>query len=96
MQDKDQRNFELEEPKHHNGPTRYACLMTTNRTDLFDFVKSLSCVADVQMDGEERGLISIIDEHDADEAWHYIRSELEDEARMVPLDKIWQDAISWL
>jgi hypothetical protein len=39
--------------------------------------------------------VDIKNEYDPDEAWHYIRTELEDEANYVHLDKIWEDAL-WL
>ncbi|MEQ8675214.1 MAG: hypothetical protein RLP44_04600 [Aggregatilineales bacterium] len=41
-----------------------------------------------------RVLVTIKDSFDADEAWHWIYSELDEEARYVRLDSIWDDAIN--
>lgn len=90
--------FKMTEPRENrsNRDTRYSFWLMTSEIHLFDFVKTLTCVASVRKLGESRGLIAIRDEYDADEAWHYIRSELEEESQYVPLDKIWEDALMWL
>ncbi len=41
-----------------------------------------------------RVLVAVNDDFDADEAWHWIYQELDDEARFVQLDSIWEDAIN--
>lgn len=94
----DEPKFRMTEPRENrsNRDTRYSFWLTTAEVRLFEFVKSLPCVASVRKLGESRGLIAIGDEYDADEAWHFIRSELEYEAQFVPLDKIWEDAMMWL
>jgi hypothetical protein len=48
-----------------------------------------------RLDDGQRALVDIKNEYDPDEAWHYIRTELEEEANYVQLDKIWEDAL-WL
>jgi len=40
-----------------------------------------------------RVLVAVNDDFDADEAWHWIFKELNDEASFVQLDSIWEDAI---
>lgn len=41
-----------------------------------------------------RVLVTIKDTFDADEAWHWIYSELDEEAKFVRLDTFWEDAIN--
>jgi hypothetical protein len=43
-----------------------------------------------------RVLVEISSDHDPDEAWHWIRTELEDAVNYVELDDIWEEAIKWL
>lgn len=89
-------SFSMTEPADHQTSTRYAFWLKTEETRLFRFVRSLLCVADVQKVTVNTALIGIKDEYDADEAWHYIRTEIEEEASYVHLDKIWEDALMWL
>lgn len=88
--------FTMTEPREYGTATEYAFWLVTNETHLIDFVQGLRCVpqAEVSEDGLQ-ALVDIGDEYDADEAWHYIRSELEHESTTVHLDKIWYDAM-WL
>jgi hypothetical protein len=89
--------FKMTEPRAQGITTRYAFWLNTERSHLFYFVQSLICVAQVDIVDEagHHALVDIKDEYDADEAWHYIRTELEEEARTVNLDKFWEDAL-WL
>ena len=68
----------------------------TSEPDLIDFVSTLACVRNVTIldDGRE-ALIEIDNEFDPDEAWHWIRTELEDELSLQ-LDDIWYEAVKWI
>ena len=90
------KKFKMSPPGEHGGPTRYAFWLQTEQAHLFRYVEALICVQTVTMKADTRGLVSIKDDYDADEAWHYIRTEMEGEANVVPLDKIWEDAMAWL
>lgn len=89
-------NFSMTEPADHHSSTRYAFWLETEEARLFRFVRSLLCVADVQKVSVDKALIGIKDEYDPDEAWHYIRTEIENESSYVYLDKMWEDALMWL
>ena len=88
--------FTMTEPKPYGVKTKYAFVLTTDEARLMQFVESLICVGRVnRLDDGQRALVDIKNEYDPDEAWHYIRTELEEEANYVQLDKIWEDAL-WL
>lgn len=89
----DKSLFEMTAPEEQTTPPKYAFWLLTHEQYLIDFVKSLRCVHCIHID-EGRCLVAVKDEFDADEAWHYIRTELENE-QLVPLDDIWDDAM-WL
>jgi len=93
--DLENNRFRMEEPRSHGSNTEYAFWLYTAEQDLIDLVREMGCVASIQEDPNGRLLVEISDEHDADEAWHWVRTELEMEINSVKLDKIWQDAI-WL
>lgn len=88
--------FSMTEPQKIGNHTRYAFWLTAAEERFFDVVRSLRCVAFVSEPRNNRVLIEIHNDHDPDEAWHWIRTELEEESQYVKLDKIWEDAISWL
>ncbi len=88
--------FLMDEPREIGIHSRYAFWLTTVDGHLLEFAKSLTCVTAVNQTDKGRALIDISDEHDVDEAWHWIRTELEDESHMICLDKIWEDAMMWL
>ena len=88
--------FRMSEPAEHGGRTQYAFWLESSQTHLFRYVRTLICIANVKMVSKDKALVAIKDSYDADEAWHYIRTELEDEAKFVELDKIWEDAMKWL
>lgn len=92
------RKFTMTEPKENrsNRDSKYSFWLTTDNNDLFDFVAALVCVENLRKLGQRRALVAIKDEYDADEAWHYIRTELEDEAHVIELDAIWENAMRWL
>jgi len=95
MSDEDS-GFSMSEPAEHGGRTEYAFWLETKETRLFRFMRTLVCVASVKMVSKDKALVAIKDIYDADEAWHYIRTEVEGEARFVTLDQIWEDAMKWL
>jgi hypothetical protein len=88
--------FTMDEPREIGITARYAFWLTTRDKHLLEFTRALACVAAVNQTDDHRALVDIKDDHDADEAWHYIRTELEDEAQYVRLDKIWEDVMMWL
>ena len=77
------------------GTQSYAFWLRTEKAHLFDFIKTLRPVRQIQQRGEQRALIILKGDYDADEAWHFIHTELEREANYVELDDIWNDAL-WL
>ena len=80
--------------KHTN---QYGFWLTTTEKRLLTAVYAMRCVAGMKRHRPTgRVLVEISDEHDPDEAWHWIRSELEDAVNYVELDPIWEDAIKWL
>ncbi len=85
----------MSEPAVLGTATRYAFYLNTRTTRLFRFTAELICVADVELLAPERACVSIHDAFDADEAWHFIRSELETESQFTDLDSLWEDAL-WL
>ncbi len=91
-----QDKFKMSEPREIGINSRYAFWLTTADKHLLEFTRSLACVTAVNETDGNRALVDISDAHDADEAWHWIRTELEEEARVVKLDKIWEDALMWL
>jgi hypothetical protein len=88
--------FTMEEPREC-GPIgrRFAFRFGSSELYLYDFVQSLPCIADIQWaEGDDWALVYIDDEFDPDEAWHWVRTDLEDETN-AGLDRIWREAI-WL
>ncbi|MBI5667513.1 MAG: hypothetical protein HZC41_05850 [Chloroflexi bacterium] len=75
---------------------RFAFHFSTSEADLIDFVSTLACVRNVTILDEGRAaLVEIDNEFDPDEAWHWVRTELEDELA-VQLDDIWYEAVKWI
>ncbi len=78
------------------GYERYAFRFSTSETDLIDFVSTLACVQHVTLlDEGGTALVEIDNEFDPDEAWHWVRTELEDELA-AQLDDIWYEAVKWI
>ena len=88
--------FSMTEPQAIGTRTRYAFWLTATEDRFFDVARGMGCVAFMSEPQEHRALIEISNDHDPDEAWHWIRTELEQESHYVRLDKMWEDAISWL
>jgi hypothetical protein len=91
-----EKQFEMDEPRQIGLDTEFAFWLTTEYEELLEIVASLRCVASVLEVEDGRSLVEISDEHDADEAWHWIRSELEEEIRFIELDPMWEEAFKWL
>ena len=87
--------FSMTEPVEI-GHERYAFHFSTSEADLIDFVSTLACVQNVTLLEEGRtALVEIDNEFDPDEAWHWVRTELEDELA-TQLDDIWYEAVKWI
>jgi hypothetical protein len=95
MAEQSEPRFLMKEPKPEGRTARYAFWLTAKEDRLFTFTEALPCVAQVHRESTHRALVDIKDDYDADEAWHFIRTELEDESQFVELDSIWEDAL-WL
>ena len=94
---KDDKLIEMSEPQRISFNTEFGFWLTTFDDQILDVVASLLCVATVQEPEEDgRALVEIADDHDPDEAWHWIRAELEEEIQFVELDPIWEEALKWL
>ncbi len=83
----------------HGARTAFAFWFSArqDRLHLFTVLTELACVHDVlPTDDETRCLVEISDAFDPDEAWHWVRTELEEELNDIKLDGIWYDAIRWI
>ncbi|RMG73420.1 MAG: hypothetical protein D6711_10935 [Chloroflexi bacterium] len=89
-------NFKMTKPMKLGIHDKYTFWLETNQPYLFDYVKTFICVDAVTGLNNTRRLVSIKDEYDADEAWHYIFTELECESSTVVLDEIWENFIRLL
>lgn len=87
--------FSLSEPQEIGERSRYAFWLTAGEARFFDVARSVGCVIAVSRPRDNRALVEISNDHDPDEAWHWVRTELEEESLVVKLDKIWEDAL-WL
>lgn len=96
MSEFENEKFSMTEPQAIGKQARYAFWLTASEDRFFDITRGLRCVISVSDPEDNRALVEIHNDHDPDEAWHWIRKELEEESRFVKLDKIWEDAISWL
>jgi len=99
MSKPDNDHFTMSEPEELGTHSKYAFWLTTTEDHLITFMGTLPCVChvtDANEDEPRRVLVSIEDSFDADEAWHWIRTEMEQEVNVVHLDQIWEDAMKWL
>ncbi len=87
--------FVLGEPQPIGINTRYACWLTSSEERFFKAILRVGCVASVSAPHDNRALVEIRNDHDPDEAWHWVRTELEETSRRVILDPIWEEAL-WL
>jgi hypothetical protein len=92
-----EERFEMNPPAEVRGSGRYAFWLTTEERRLLIAVRAMSCVASMKRSRSTgRVLVEISDDHDPDEAWHWIRTELEEVVNYVELDPIWERAIRWV
>lgn len=90
--------FDMGEPYPLDGwGERFAFRLSVNEPYLIEFVRSLLCISDIRdmSDHDDWNLVEIDNEFDPDEAWHWVRTELEDEVNNSGLDALWREAI-WL
>lgn len=92
--------FDMSEPYALDGwGERFAFRLNVTEPYLLEFVRTLLCVSDVrdliESDSDDWSLVEIDNEFDPDEAWHWVRTELEDEVNNSGLDAMWREAI-WL
>ncbi len=89
--------FDMGIPKVFRHGDHYGFWLNTTEKRLLTAVYAMRCVAGMKRHRPSgRILVEISMDHDPDEAWHWIRSELEDAVNYVELDDIWEDAIKWL
>lgn len=92
-----EESFVMGTPQIVRQNGQYAFWMKTNDKKLLAVVRSMNCVTGMKRSRSTgKILVAINDDHDPDEAWHWIRKELEDAINTVELDDIWHDAIQWL
>jgi hypothetical protein len=95
-----ENQYRLGIPRPFNRRTEYACwLQADSRREkrLLASIARLDCVRDLRRHRPTgRVLVEISDEHDPDEAWHWIQHELYDAASFIELDPIWEEAIRWI
>jgi hypothetical protein len=92
-----QSAFTMEAPARYGRSSNFAFWMTTSDKKLLTAVRGMGCVTGMKrslLSG--RILVEISDDHDPDEAWHWIRKEIEDTINEVELDDIWIEAIKWI
>lgn len=92
-----QQRFAMGIPQTFREGDQYGFWLTTTEKRLLTAVYTMRCVAAMKRHRPTgRVLVEISADHDPDEAWHWIRSELEDAVNDVELDPIWEEAIKWL
>lgn len=94
----DNDKFIMTEPGPYGKTTQFAFWLTTSELRLIDFMESLPCVVHIERTERDDApmLVDIGDAYDPDEAWHWIRTDMEDEANAVQLDSIWHEAVKWI
>ena len=92
-----EHRFAMGVPQTYKQGAQYGFWLTTTEKRLLTAVYGMRCVAGMKRHRPSgRVLVEISNEHDPDEAWHWIRSELEDAVNYVELDEVWEEAIKWL
>ncbi|NJL54706.1 hypothetical protein HC928_05550 [bacterium] len=94
----DNAHFTMTEPGPIGKTAQFGFWFTTADLRLIDFIDSLPCVVNLERSDRDDApmLVDIGDAYDPDEAWHWIRTDLEDDANAVHLDSIWHEAVKWL
>ena len=88
--------FSMSEPRRIGLNTEFGFWLMADHDQLLDAVAGLICIVSVLEPDDGRSLVEISDDHDPDEAWHWVRTELEHEVRRVVLDPLWEEALKWL
>lgn len=89
--------FVMFKPGEVRNRGHYGFWLRTEDQRLLAVVRSMNCVADMKRHRPSgRVLVEISDDHDPDEAWHWIRTELEGAIHEVELDPIWINALKWI
>lgn len=98
LQPQSSEPFVMTEPGEYGHRTRYAFWFVSENPNWFIFLADLPCVYDVipAENDEQRCLVEIQDTYDPDEAWCWIRTDLQTELDDVKLDNIWYEAIKWI
>lgn len=92
-----EQRFTMAPPAEVKQSGRYAFWMSTEERKLLIAVRAMSCVTAMKRSRSTgRVMVEISDEHDPDEAWHWIRTELEEVINYVELDPMWEEAIRWV
>jgi hypothetical protein len=86
----------MDEPRPIGLNTEYAFWLTTEYDWVAEAVAALACVAAVLETEDHRLLVEISDDHDPDEAWHWVRAEIEAQRHTVDLDPMWEEALKWV
>jgi len=94
---KTDNRFDMQPPAPVKHTERYAFWLATEEKRLLMTVWSMNCVASMKRSRSTgRVLVELSDEHDPDEAWHWIRTELEEAVNYVELDPLWEEALKWV
>lgn len=88
--------FQMDEPRLIGTNTRYAFWLTTDTDWVVQRTAEAGCVAGVLELEDGRFLVEIDDDHDPDEAWHWVRTLLEEERRPADPDSFWEEALKWI
>ncbi len=92
-----QTDFEMGIPGKNTRTGNYAFWMSTSDKRLVAAVRGMSCVVGMKRSRlTGRILVELSHDHDPDEAWHWIRREVEETINDVELDPIWVEALKWI
>jgi hypothetical protein len=89
--------FSMTAPREIGQSSRYAFWFRTEQRRLVGVVGAMNCVVALRRSRSTgRIMVEIDGDHDPDEAWHWIRTELEQAVNHIELDDIWVNAIRWI
>ena len=79
-----QAEFTMGVPARYGRSSNFAFWMTASDRKLLTAVRGMGCVAGMKRSRlTGRILVEISDDHDPDEAWHWIRKEIEDTIKWI-------------
>jgi hypothetical protein len=91
------KTFTMAPPRAYGRGVDFAFWLRASDHKLLALVRSMNCVNNLKRHRPTgRILVEINDDHDPDEAWHWIRTELEEAVNYVELDDIWEEALRWI